>query len=74
MAAIKRREDLEKVEELASSINQVEEVRLQDKLGEQNFQENVKKWYKNHLLIETKISLVKLQKQLQKPILITTKQ
>ena len=41
--SIKSREDLEKVEELASSQNQVEEFRLQDKLGEQNLQENIYK-------------------------------
>ena len=35
--------DLEKLVELASIENQVEEVRLQDKLGKQFFRENTKK-------------------------------
>ena len=39
---LKNREHLEKLEELASLKNQVEEVRLQDKLGKQNFHENIK--------------------------------
>ena len=34
---IKNRDDLENLEELASSQNQVEVLRLQDKLGKQNF-------------------------------------
>ena len=41
--SIKDREYLEKLEGLASLQNQVKEVRLQDKLGKQNFHENVKK-------------------------------
>ena len=41
--SIKNRDDLEKIEELASLQNQVKVVRLQDKLGEQNFYENIKK-------------------------------
>ena len=41
--AIKDREDLEKLEELASLQSQVKAVRLQDKLGKQNFHEDVKK-------------------------------
>ena len=36
--SIKVRDDLEKVEELASPQNQLEELRLQDKLGKRNFQ------------------------------------
>ena len=44
MFPIKNREDLEELEELVASLqNQVEEVRLQDKLGEQVFHENLKK-------------------------------
>ena len=35
--SIKDREDLENLEELVSRENQVKVVRLQDKLGEQNF-------------------------------------
>ena len=40
MLAIKNREDLEKLEELASLQNQVE-VRLQHKLGKRNFHDNI---------------------------------
>ena len=41
--SIKDREDLEKLEELVSSENQVKIVRLQDKIGRQNFHEDMKK-------------------------------
>ena len=41
--SIKDREDLEKLEQLASLQNQVKAVRLQDKLGKQNFHEDLKK-------------------------------
>ena len=41
--SIKDREDLEKLEDLVSLQNQVEVVKLQDKLGEQNFHEDIKK-------------------------------
>ena len=40
---IKDREDLKDLEELATSQNQVKVVRLQDKLGKQNFHEDLKK-------------------------------
>ena len=40
---IKDREDLEKLNELASLQGQVKAVRLQDKLGKQNFHEDMKK-------------------------------
>ena len=43
MFAINNREDLEKLEELASLKNQVKAVRLQDNPDEQNFQEDMKK-------------------------------
>ena len=43
MFPIKDREDLEKLNELVSLQEQVKVVRLQDKLGEQNFHENMKK-------------------------------
>ena len=42
---IKDREDLEKLNELVSLQDQVKVVRLQDKLGKQNFHENMKKLY-----------------------------
>ena len=41
--SIEDREDLEKLDELASLQNQVKAVRLQDKLGKQNFHEDMKK-------------------------------
>ena len=41
--AINNREDLDKLEELASLQDQVKVVRLQDKLGKQNFHEDMKK-------------------------------
>ena len=40
---IKDREDLEKLNELVWLQDQVKVVRLQDKLGKQNFHENMKK-------------------------------
>ena len=40
---IKDREDLEKINELVSLQDQVKVVRLQDKLGKQNFHEDMKK-------------------------------
>ena len=44
--SIKRREDLENLEELVSLESQVKAVRLQDKPGKQNFQEDLKKVFK----------------------------
>ena len=41
--SIKDREDLKNLEELVSLENQVEVIKLQDKLGKQNFHENLKK-------------------------------
>ena len=41
--SIKDREDIEKLEELVSLQNQVKVVKLQDKLGEQKFHEDMKK-------------------------------
>ena len=43
MFPIKDREDLEKLNELVSLQEQVKVVRLQDKLGKQNFHEDLKK-------------------------------
>ena len=43
MYSIKDREDLENLNELVSLQDQVKVVRLQDKLGKQNFHENMKK-------------------------------
>ena len=50
----KNRDDLEKLEELTSIQNQIEEVRLQDKLGKQNFHEKIEKLFEP--LSDTKIS------------------
>ena len=44
-------DDLENLEELTSLKSQVEEIRLQDKLGKQNFHEDMKKLYE--LLTDT---------------------
>ena len=43
--SIKNREDLENLNELVSVQNQVKVVKLQDKLGEQNFHEDMKKLF-----------------------------
>ena len=43
MFPIKNRDDLENLNELVSLQNQVKAVRLQDKLGKQNFHEDMKK-------------------------------
>ena len=43
---INNREDLRKLDEAVSLQNQVQEVRLQDKLGEQNYHEDTKKVFK----------------------------
>ena len=40
--AINNREDLQNLNELVSLQNQVKAVRLQDKLGKQNFHEDMK--------------------------------
>ena len=44
--SIKNEEDLEKLNEAISLQNQVKEVRLQNKLGEQNYHENTNKFFK----------------------------
>ena len=46
MFPIKDREDLQKLNEVISLKNQVQEVRLQDKLGEQNYHEDATKLFK----------------------------
>ena len=45
--SIKDREDLENLNKLASLQDQVKAVRLQDKIGKQNFHEGVKKSFCN---------------------------
>ena len=42
---IKNREELEKLKEISTQQNQVKAVKLQDKLGKQNFHGNIKKLY-----------------------------
>ena len=44
MFPIRNIEDLQKINEAVSLQNQVHEVRLQDKLGEQNYYEDSKKY------------------------------
>ena len=46
MYSIDNREESEKVEELTSLQNQVEEVRLQGRLGKQNYHQNTTKLFK----------------------------
>ena len=58
--SIKDGKDLEKLEELASLQNQVKVVRLQDKVGKQNFHQDMKN-YLNQLLILLKMSLKRYQ-------------
>ena len=55
--AIKNNDDLENLNELVSLENQVKAVRLQDKLGKQNFHENLKKKFLNQLLNHLKTPL-----------------
>ena len=52
MFSIKNREDLENLNELVSLQNQVQEVRLQDKLGEQNYYHKTEKLFE--LVTDTK--------------------
>ena len=56
--SIENRNDLENLNGLTLLENQVKELRLQDKLGKQNFHENIKKYLKQ-LLIQLKIPLKK---------------
>ena len=44
---INNREDLQKIDDAVSLQNQVRAVRLQDKLGDQNYHEDAKKNYLN---------------------------
>ena len=54
--SIENIEESEKLNELVSLQNQVNEARLQDMLGKQNYLENTKKSL-NHLLIQLRIPL-----------------
>ena len=53
---IKDREDLENLNEAISLYDQVKAVRLQDKLGKQNFHEDIKKFFEP-ILTQLKILL-----------------
>ena len=59
--SIKDREDLENLEELVSLQDQVKVVRLQDKLGKQNFREDMKKVFEpiTKSLENTSVNLTK---------------
>ena len=70
---IKNIEDLEKLNEAVSLQNEVKVVRLQDKLGEQNFHEDIKKIFKP-MTDEMKNTSENIKNLLQKVLLITTKQ
>ena len=48
----KKIEELKNLNEILSLQNQVNQARSKDKLGKQNFHENIKK-YSNHLLIQS---------------------
>ena len=60
--SVKDREDLENLNKLVSIQNQVKTVRLQDKLGKQNFQENMKKFLT--LLLNRLNKLLKISRKL----------
>ena len=62
----KDREDLENLEDLVSLENQVNVVRLQDKLGKQNFHEGMKKVFEpvTKSLENTSENLTKLNKRI----------
>ena len=72
MFPIKNIEDLQNLTELVSLENQVKAVRLQDKIGEQNFHENIKK-YSRQCLTQVKLPLKIKKKLLQNLLLKTTK-
>ena len=59
--SIENRDDLEKLEELASLENQVKDLRLQVKLGKQNSHEDMKYLYQP-LLIQLGVPLESYQK------------
>ena len=70
--SIKDREDLEKLNELVSLENQLKVVRLQDKLGKQNFHGDMKKVFEpvTKSLANTSQDITKA---IQKLLLKTTK-
>ena len=71
--SIKDREDLENLDELVSLQSQVKAVRLQDKLGKQNFHEDMNKVFEpiTKSLENTSQDITKLSR---KHLLKTTKQ
>ena len=64
--SVKNREDLEKLEELATLQKQIKAVRLQNKLGKQNFYEDMKKLYEP--LIDTIDTIKDVSKNITKTI------
>ena len=69
---IKDREDLEKLNELASLQDQVKAVRLQDKLGKENFHEDMKKVFES-MTDAIKNTSEKITKTLTENSIITNK-
>ena len=67
--SIEEREDLENLNELNSLNNQEKAVRLQDRLGKQNFPEDMKK-YSNQLLKQFK----KTSEDLTKTMMLTSEE
>ena len=57
MFPIRNVEDLQNLNEAVSLQNQVKAVRLQDKLGEQNYHKDAKKFFLNWWLMQLKIPL-----------------
>ena len=74
MFPIRNVEDLQNLNEAVSLQNQVKVVRLQDKLGEQNFHEDMTKVFEPLTDTFKKTSENITKKLLQKILLITTKQ
>ena len=70
--AFNNREGFKKIEELASLKNQVEETRLQDKLGKQNYHEHAEKLFEP-ITDTIRNTSENLTKTLRKLIVKTTK-
>ena len=66
VSPFKNCDDLDKLEELASLQSQEKELRLQDKLGKQNFHEKLKNFFYELLIqsirqLKKRLSLLKIQ-------------
>ena len=70
---IKNREDLKKLNDALLLQNQVQEVRLQNKLGEQNYHEDINTFFKP-MTDELKNTSEKITRTLTENSIITTKQ